>query len=188
MAATPGLIDAAEASDNPSCPLMGVARLRPCLARSGSSCSAGRLRRGLRVARRQRCHAERIDPRDDSRAASRRDHGDPRPASIHQTGDPELPRLRQYRRDPCSFGTSRDPFGPDWTLRAGRENRRFRIQSDDRGHGPQDHALRSPISVRYSETKCTNRWRVMVESLTTAAIAAYAYDQIDQARAQLERS
>ena len=73
---------------------------------------------------------------------------------------------------------------PARTLRTGGHHRRFRVQSPHRGGVPEINTaiahLRDVLGDQTYESLARKG-----ETMTTAAMATYAYDQIDQARAEL---
>ena len=76
--------------------------------------------------------------------------------------------------------------GSDATNR--RRPSRVSRQPDHRRRGRSNSTPRSPTFAMSSATRLTNHLPVKAKTMTTAAMVAYAYDQIDQARATLEGS
>ena len=81
-------------------------------------------------------------------------------------------------------GRPRRPFRPARTPRTGGHHRRFRPQSPHRAALPEITTaiahLRDVLGDQTYESLARKG-----ETMTTAAMATYAYDQIDQARAEL---
>ena len=105
-------------------------------------------------------------------------------ARSHHSGHPQLLRLWQRRLHPFPPGNSRGTPRPPRTPRTGSHHRRFRIQSLDRGAVPEINTaiahLRDVLGDQTYESLARKG-----ETMTTAEMATYAYDQIDQARAEL---
>ena len=185
MAATKGLIDAAEVTRNPH--VLSFALLAYGIAFRDADPDRAReaMRRGVVIA-----HDSGNRANETHLAANlarlEAEHGDPLAALDHITrGDPQLPRLRQHHDDPCRTGYPRRLFQPARTLRISGDHRRIRAQSHDRGSRVPELStaithLRDVLGDQTYESLARRG-----ETMTTAAMATYALDQIDQARAEL---
>ena len=114
------------------------------------------------------------------------EYGDPLAALDYFTaGDPQLPRLGQHHPDPQPAGCPRRPFRPARTLRTGGHHRRFRVNPLTAAAVPEISTaiahLRDVLGDQTYESLARKG-----ETMTTAAMVTYAYDQIDQARTELE--
>ena len=96
----------------------------------------------------------------------------------------QLLRLWPGRRYPFRPGNSRGIPRPVRTLRTGSHYRRFRAQSHHRTGVPETGTLIVHLRDVLGEQTYESFAR-KGESMTTAAMVTYAYDQIDQARAEL---
>ena len=113
------------------------------------------------------------------------EHGDPLAAlRLPHSGDPQLPRLRQHNHDaqPPGYPRRRSSTGSDATNR--------------RPPSPVSRSVPSPQRLPEFNTAIAHLRDVLGdqtyeslarkgETMTTAAMVTYAYDQIDQARAEL---
>ena len=113
------------------------------------------------------------------------EHGDPLAALDHITlairNFYDSGNVAYIRFSLDSRGTPRPPRTP----RTGSHHRRFRVQSLGRGGGPTvDHRDRTPPRRLGDQTYESLARKA--ETMTTSEMATYAYDQIDQARTELE--
>ena len=184
-AAANGLIDAAEATHNPLCALVRAFRLRLRLPRRRSRPRAGGPAPGPGDRPRQRQPLRRITSGDSSvppRGRTRRPAGR---ARLRHSGDPQLPRLGQHHHIRVPLAILAAFFDRLGRLRTGGHHRRFRVQSPHRSGGSPSSTPRSPTSAMSSATQTYESLARKGETMTTAAMVTYAYDQIDQARAEL---
>ena len=187
MDAANGLIEAAEATDNPwslsfALHAYGVA-FRRCGSRPRAETPCAGVWRSPKTAvtAPRRSHLAAVLSRLEA------EHGDPLAAFDHfSCGDPQLPRRGQHRQR----SASRWPSSPLFSTGSDATNRR-----------PPSPGSRSAPSPRRSFPEITTaiaHLRDVLgeatyeslarkgETMTTAAMATYAYDQIDQARTELE--
>ena len=186
MAAAKGLIDAAEATRNPCALSFALLAYGSAFLDADPDRALEAMRRGLVIAQDS---GNRTIETHLAASLSRleAEHGDPLAALDYFTrGDPQPPRLGQHHHDPCRPGCPRRPFRPARTLRS------------QRPPSPGSRSIPSPRSVVPEISTAIAHLRDVLgdqtyeslarkgETMTTAAMATYAYDQIDQARTELE--
>ena len=134
---------------------------------------------------RQRQPSQRVAPGGDSGTSLRPNTATRVRVRSPHSGDPQLPRLRATSPSPCRAGRPRRSFRPARTLRTGGHHRRFRVQSLIAAAFPEITTaithLRDVLGEQTYESLARKG-----ETMTTAAMVTYAYDQIDQARTELE--
>ena len=185
MAAANGLIDAAEATHNPYALSLALLAYGSAFLDADPDRAREAMRRGVVIAhdsgnRTNETYLAVQSGR--TRSRTRRSAGR---ARSRLAGDPQLPRLRQHHHHPYPSGGPRGPARPARTSM----NRRPPSPVSPSIPSPQ---WRLPSSIPRSHTSAMSSATQTYESLarkgetmTTAALATYAYDQIDQARAEL---
>ena len=180
-----GLIDAAEATDNPVCAVVRAARLRLRLPRRRSRRALDALRRGLEIAhdsgnRGNESHLASVLSRLEA------DYGDPLAALDYLTV-----AIRNYH-DSGNTTTDARPAGcPRRLLRPARTLRTGSHHQPDSPPTPSPRRAVPEINTAIAHLRevlgdqTYESFARTGATMTTAAMVAYAYDQIDQARAQL---
>jgi hypothetical protein len=105
-------------------------------------------------------------------------------SALDCSGNPQLPQCGRHHRYPRPAGHPRRSFRPARTLRAGGHRRRVRAQS----HGPNGVPEITTAITHLRDVLGDQTYESLArkgETMTTAAMATYAHDQIDQARAEL---
>ena len=181
-----GLIEAAEATGNPHVLSFALFAYGFAFRDADPVGALDALGRGLVIAQDSGNRAnESILATGLARAGSRTRRHRGRIRSLH-SGDPQLPRFRQHHHDPYPAGRPRRSFRPARTLRTGSHHRRFRVQSLGRG----GRSRRSTTAIAHLRDALGDQTYESLarkgETMTTAEMATYAYDQIDQARTELE--
>ena len=184
MDSADGLIEAAEATGNPSLLALALGAYGVAFRDADPVGALNALRRGLVIAQDSgnRTIASVLAT---VLARLEAEHGDTavRVRSPH-SGDPQLPQCGRHHDDPRPAGHPRRSFRPARTLRTGGHHRRVRAQSHRRTGVPEITTaithLRDVLGDQTYESLARKG-----ETMTTAAMATYAYDQIDQARAEL---
>ena len=126
MAATKGLIDAAEVTRNPHVLSFTLVAYGTAFLDADPDRAREAMRRGVVIAQDSGNRANETHLAA-SLARLEAEHGDPLAALDHFTcGDPQLPRLRQYHHDPCPPGYPRRPFQPARALRSRGDHERIR--------------------------------------------------------------
>ncbi len=126
VAATKGLIDAAEATRNPCALSFALLAYGTAFLDADPDRALEAMRRGLVIAqdsgnRFNETHlAAQYGP---TRGPTRRSAGR---ARLLHAGDPQLPRLGQHHHDPCPARYPRRSFRPARTIRGGGHHRRVR--------------------------------------------------------------
>ena len=183
--AADGLIEAAEATGNPSLLAFALGAYGSAFRDADPVGALDALRRGLVIAQDSgnRSNASALA---NVLARLEAEHGDTagRARSPH-SGDPQLPQCGQHHDDPHPAGRPRRSFRPARTLRTGGHHRRVRPQSIlSRRAFPEITTaiahLREVLGDQTYESLARKG-----ETMTTAAMVTYAYDQIDQARTEL---
>ena len=187
MDSADGLIEAAEATGNPSLLAWALGAYGFAFRDADPVGALNALGRGLVIAQDSGNRAG-ASALAQFLARLKAEHGDTagRVRSPH-SGNPQLPRLRRHHDDPRPAGQPRRSFRPARTLRTGGHHRRVRAQSPRRTAAVPEITtaiahLRDVLGDQTYESLARKG-----ETMTTAAMATYAYDQIDQARAELER-
>ncbi len=184
MAAATGLIDAAEATRNPLALSFALLRLRPRLPRRRSRPRAGRPAPGPGDRPRQRQPRQRVTPGGQPVPASRPNTATRWPRSTTSRWRSATTTTRATPPVACPSGCPRRLFRPARTPRTSGHHRRFRRQPPSPHVFPEINTaithLREVLGDQTYESLARKG-----ETMTTAAMATYAYDQIDQARAEL---
>ena len=106
-------------------------------------------------------------------------------ARLLRCGDPQLPRLGQHHHDPCRPGWPRRPFRPARALRTAATIAGFAVSPLTAAVVPEINTaithLRDVLGDETYESLARKG-----ETMTTAAMVTYAYDQIDQVKAELK--
>ena len=109
-------------------------------------------------------------------------------AGVHHVRDPQLLRRRQHRLLPCAACQPRSDSRPARMLRVRRRRHRQRsAQPHDRLCEPFNHQDKGPFTGKTRRPAYDALTRKGA-TMTPAAMVIFAYEQIDQARAELERS
>ena len=185
MAAATGLIDAAEATHNPY--VLSFALLAYGFAFRDTDPDRARdaLRRGLVIAQDSGNRASEYPPGGHSvrtRGRIRRPAGR---ARILRPGDPQLPRRGQHHHDPLPPGCPRRASS------TGSAATNRRPPSPVSPINPLTAAAFPEINTAITHLRDVlgdQTYESLArkgETMTTAAMVTYAYDQIDQARAEL---
>src|SRR6185437_9725947 len=100
-------------------------------------------------------------------------------------GHPPLPRVRQHHHDRHAPGGARHPLRPARTPRTSGHHRSFAFSPPTAATVPEISTalahLRDVLGDQIYESLARQG-----ERMSTTAIVTYAYDQIDQARAELK--
>ena len=185
MAAANGLIDAAEATRNPCALSLALFAYGFAFRDADPVGALGRPAPGPGDRSRQRQPLQRVAPGGQSgptRGRTRRPAGR---ARLLHSGDPQLPRLGQQRHDPFARWRS----SPLFLDRLGRYEAAATIAGF--AFSPLTAACVPEINTAIAHLRDVlgdQTYESLArkgETMTTADMVTYAYDQIDQARAEL---
>ena len=184
MAAANGLIEAAEATGNPSLLALALVAYGFAFRDADPVRALDAVRRGLVIAQDSGNRANETHPGDLSgptRGRTRRPAGRVR---LRHSGDPQLPRLGQHRHDPRRPGCPRRLFDRLGRYEPAATIAGFALSPLTASAVPEITTaiahLRDVLGDQTYESLARKG-----ETMTTAAMVTYAYDQIDQARAEL---
>ena len=157
MAATTGLIEAAEATRNPFCISFALLAYGFAFREADPDRAREALRRGLVIAhdsgnRDMETHLAACLARH--RGRTRRPDGH---ARILRCGHRQLSRRRQHRQYACRLSLPSPRVGSARTLRSGGHHRRIRFRFRSPQRGFPKSTPRSPTSAMSSVTRSTNR-------------------------------
>ena len=185
MAAANGLIDAAEATRNPYVLSYALLAYGFAFRDTDPDRALDALRRGLVIAQDSgNRFNESLPGANLCRLEAK--HGDPLAAlDYFGSGDPQLPRLGQHHHDPQPpwLSSPRSSTGSDATNRRPPSPVSRSVPSPQRAYPEINTAIAHLRDVLGDQTYESLARKG--ETMTTAAMATYAYDQIDQARAEL---